>query len=80
MTLVIPSGVESIFLKLFICRSDLRDANASTTRLSDKILGGSEGRISMKIPSLGQAGHHRRQFRVSRRIKNRYSQETVPQH
>jgi hypothetical protein len=50
MTLVMPSGVELIFLKLFVWRSDLRDANASTTRLSDKILGGSEGRISMKMP------------------------------
>ena len=50
MALVMPSGVELIFLKSFVCKSDLRHANASTTRLYDKILGGSEGRISMKIP------------------------------
>ena len=50
MTLVMPSGVELISFKGFVWRSALRDASASATRLYDKVLGGSEGRISIKIP------------------------------
>lgn len=50
MTSAMPSGVDLISSNGLLCRSDLRDASESRTSWSDRALGGSVGKMSMKIP------------------------------